>query len=36
MQADYGYALTDTLTPTDTLQDRGFQFQINYAFGAEE
>jgi hemolysin activation/secretion protein len=34
IQADYGHALTTTQTPTETLQDRGFQFQINYTFGA--
>jgi hemolysin activation/secretion protein len=28
--ADYGYALTDVRTPTESLQDRGFQFRVEY------
>ena len=28
--ADYGYALTDVVTPTESLQDKGFQFRVEY------
>ena len=30
VRADYGYALTDVVTPTETLQDKGLQFRIEY------
>lgn len=28
--ANYGYALTDVVTPTESLQDKGFQFRVEY------
>jgi hemolysin activation/secretion protein len=30
IRADYGYALDDVTTPTESLQDKGLQFRIEY------